>query len=83
MIVGFSNGVDELAPRNPPPFVPTCLMDSSAAMGPVAISWSFPSIVCTVKFDWKFCGVPCQIKISPTINAMGIRIRVVFLTMSS
>ena len=31
MIVGFSKGVVEFAPKNPPPFVPRCLMDSSAA----------------------------------------------------
>ena len=36
--VGFSNGVDELAPKKPPPLVPRCLMDSRAATGPTAIS---------------------------------------------
>ena len=33
-IVGFSKGVAELAPKNPPPFVPKCLIDSNAAIGP-------------------------------------------------
>ena len=37
-IVGFSSGVDEFAPRKPPPFVPRCLMISSAAMGPMAMT---------------------------------------------
>ena len=38
IIVGFSKGVAELAPKNPPPFVPKCLIDSNAAIGPDAIS---------------------------------------------
>ena len=37
-IVGFSSGVDEFAPRKPPPFVLRCLMISSAAMGPMAMT---------------------------------------------
>ena len=36
-MVGFSIGVVELAPKNPPPFVPRCFMISNAATGPVAI----------------------------------------------
>ena len=35
--VGFSNGVAEFAPKNPPPFVPRCLIASSAATAPVLI----------------------------------------------
>ena len=33
MIVGFSSGVVELAPRKPPPLVPRCLMISSGGDG--------------------------------------------------
>lgn len=32
--LGFSSGVVEFAPRNPPPLVPRCLMLTSEAMGP-------------------------------------------------
>ena len=83
IIVGFSNGVDELAPKKPPPFVPTCLIASSAAIGPAAMSCHLPSSVETVKFAWKFWGVPCQIRSIPAIKERGIRILVVFLTISS
>ena len=37
-MVGFSNGVVEFAPKNPPPFVPRCLMLSKEATGPIAKS---------------------------------------------
>lgn len=39
--VGFSNGVAEFAPKNPPPFVPRCLIASSAATGQVPDPASF------------------------------------------
>ena len=71
------------APKKPPPFVPTCLIASSAAIGPAAMSCHLPSSVETVKFAWKFWGVPCQIRSIPAIKERGIRILVVFLTISS
>ena len=44
--VGFSNGCALLVLKNPPPFVPHCLMNSCDATGPCAIS-------CSV---WFVCG---------------------------
>ena len=45
--VGFSNGCEELAPKNPPPLVPTILMASWEATGPCAIVCVAPSTVLT------------------------------------
>ncbi len=36
--LGFSKGCAELAPKNPPPLVPRCLMGMSAATGPREIN---------------------------------------------
>ncbi len=45
--VGFSKGWDELALKNPPPLVPSCLMATWDATGPPGIIWWAPSSVCT------------------------------------
>src|SRR5262249_52769599 len=37
--VGFSNGCALFCPKNPPPFVPSCLMATCEAAGPVGIDW--------------------------------------------
>ena len=75
-MVGFSSGVAELAPKKPPPFVPKCLIDSSAAIGPLAISCNFPSKVVTVILEAKFCGTPCQTRNKPTKKDIGNKKRV-------
>ena len=36
---GFSNGCAEFGPKKPPPLVPSCLIDTSAATGPRLIVW--------------------------------------------
>ncbi len=43
--VGFSNGWAEFALKNPPPFVPSCLIAIWDATGPTAICWSVTLIV--------------------------------------
>ena len=45
--VGFSNGWAELALKNPPPLVPSCLMASCDATGPCAMICFAPSTVVT------------------------------------
>ena len=37
--VGFSNGCAEFALKNPPPFVPSCLIAICDATGPSAMIW--------------------------------------------
>ena len=43
--VGFSNGIAELMLKNPPPFVPSCLIAICEAAGPSASVWSPPIAV--------------------------------------
>ncbi len=83
MMVGFSSGVVELAPRKPPPLVPRCLMETKEAMGPMAMSCLVPSMVVTVWLAMKFWGAPCHTRISVTIMEKGIRMRVVMRTRST
>ena len=41
--VGFSNGIALLTLKKPPPFVPSCLIASCEAAGPIASVWSRPA----------------------------------------
>ena len=82
-MVGFSSGVDELAPKKPPPLVPRCLMISSAAMGPCAMICLVPSMVVTTVLAMKFCGTPCHTSSRPPTIEKGIMIRVVIRTRST
>ena len=83
MIFGFSKGVEEFAPKKPPPFVPKCLIDSNAATGPDAICWFFPSIVLTIILLFKFWGTPCDTNIIPTIIEAGNKNLVIILIKST
>ena len=47
--VGFSNGWAELTLKKPPPLVPSSLIASWEATGPIAIFCSRPVIVWTVR----------------------------------
>ena len=47
--VGFSNGCAELVLKKPPPFVPSILIASCEATGPMAIDCVRPVTVCTVR----------------------------------
>src|ERR1700675_2353140 len=52
--VGLSNGWAELALKNPPPLVPSCLIASWLATGPIASVCLAPSSVATVTYELKF-----------------------------
>ncbi len=41
-VVAFSKGCDEFTLKNPPPFVPSCLIAICEAAGPIGSSWSPP-----------------------------------------
>ena len=47
--VGFSKGWAELTLKKPPPLVPSSLITSWEATGPIAIVWVSPVIVCAVR----------------------------------
>ena len=47
--VGFSNGWAELTLKKPPPLVPSILIASCEATGPIPIVWLSPVIPCTVR----------------------------------
>ena len=46
--VGFSNGIELLTLKNPPPLVPSCLIEIWEAAGPRARVWSRPLTVWAV-----------------------------------
>ena len=43
---GFSNGCDELTLKKPPPLVPSSLIASCEATGPIAIVCAMPEMPC-------------------------------------
>ena len=47
--VGFSNGWAELTLKKPPPLVPSTLIASWEATGPIAIVWVRPVMPCAVR----------------------------------
>ncbi len=69
--VGFSNGCAELALKNPPPFVPSCLIASWPATGPMARICVAPSSVWMVAYGWKFWIAPCCTKSSASSSEKG------------
>ena len=44
--LGFSNGCAELTLKKPPPLVPSILIASCEATGPIAIVWAIPLMPC-------------------------------------
>src|SRR5512146_3297399 len=81
--VGFSNGCAELTLKNPPPFVPNCLMAICEAAGPTARTCSvtvflLASVVgwsnVTVLYGLNVCTTPCDTSTRATTNASGKRI---------
>ena len=44
-MLGFSNGCAELALKKPPPLVPSCLITSWLAIGPIEMTCLTPSKV--------------------------------------
>ena len=72
IIVGFSNGVDELAPKKPPPFVPTCFDSLKCAIGPATNVLPFTFQRRNRKIRVEILGVPCQIRSIPAIKAFWV-----------
>ena len=70
--VGFSKGWAEFMPKNPPPFVPSILIDSRAATGPTEIFCIPDSRVETFTKLLKVIGLPYIKNIMAKINAAGI-----------
>ena len=62
--VGFSNGCAALALKNPPPLVPSCLMASCDATGPIASVCRAPSTVVTTSYGLKFWITPRETRTS-------------------
>ena len=69
--VGFSNGCAALALKKPPPLVPSCLIASWLATGPIAMVCFAPSSVVTSRYGRKFWMAPCWIRISATSSESG------------
>ena len=60
--VGFSNGCAEFGPKYPPPFVPSCLIDTTPAVTPRAIACVGPSSVVACAAPSNVIGVPCHMR---------------------
>ena len=71
--VGFSKGCVLLFPKKPPPFVPSCLMATWEAAGPLGITCSTPSMPGTVAGPSKDCTTPWETSRSATTTEIGIR----------
>ena len=69
--VGFSNGCAALALKKPPPLVPSCLIASWLATGPIAIVCFTPSSVVTSRYGLKFWMAPCCTMIRATRRQSG------------
>ena len=61
---GFSNGWAELTLKNPPPFVPSCLMAIWLATGPPGMSCVAPSRPTASVKPSKFCTTPRPTRMS-------------------
>jgi hypothetical protein len=71
--VGFSNGWAELTLKNPPPFVPSCLIAIWLATGPRAIVCPNPWMPVTTAEFASVCVEPCTIRMIATTTDSGIR----------
>jgi hypothetical protein len=70
--VGFSKVVAELALRNPPPLVPSCLMASMKPIGPRAMVWVTPfSASWMLTVPAKGLTAPWPTKMIPKTKAIG------------
>ena len=68
-----SNGCAEFTLKNPPPFVPSCLIAIWDATGPRAIVWSNPWMPCATAEPENVCTTPCVMSTTATITASGSR----------
>ena len=71
--VAFSNGIDELTLKKPPPLVPSCLIATCEATGPSARVWLAPSRVVTLTAWPSVCRTPWETRIRVTTKASGSR----------
>ena len=71
--LGFSNGCAELALKKPPPLVPSSLMISWLAIGPMEIVCLAPSSVVASTAPASVCGMPSATKTSATTIEIGSR----------
>src|SRR6476661_6434797 len=71
--VAFSNGCAEFTLKNPPPFVPSCLMAIWLATGPRAIVCANPWIPVTDADALRVCTMPWLIRMIATSAAIGSR----------
>ena len=71
--LGFSNGCAELALKKPPPLVPSSLMISWLATGPIEMVCFAPSSVVASTEPASVCGTPSATKTSATTIAIGSR----------
>ena len=71
--VGFSNGIAELMLKNPPPFVPSCLIAICEAAGPSASVWSPPIAVVKDAGPASVCTTPCETSNSAPMSDSGSR----------
>ena len=70
---GFSNGCAELALKKPPPLVPSSLMISWLAIGPIAMVCFAPSSVVASTEPASVCGTPSAISTTAPTTAIGSR----------
>ena len=69
--MGFSNGWAEFAFMNPPPLLPSSLIHSWEAMGPIAMCWTVPSSVVTAWVGSQVWGAPCHTSTSAPMIEIG------------
>ena len=71
--VGFSNGWAEFALKNPPPLLPSSLIASWDAIGPIDRVWWAPWRVVTVVGAFEVSGTPCQTRMTAATMLIGSR----------
>ena len=78
-----SNGCAEFALKNPPPFVPSCLIATWLAAGPRVIVCAAPSSVFTCAGPSKVITLPRATRTTAMISESGIRMYSTPRTMSA
>ena len=71
--LGFSNGCAALALKKPPPLVPSSLMISWLATGPIEMTCFAPSSVVASTAPASVCGIPKATKTSAPTTEIGRR----------
>ena len=71
--VGFSNGCALFALKKPPPLMPSILIASCEAVGPMASTCFTPSSVAISRYAARFCSTPWETRNSAYTKEMGRR----------